>query len=137
MSAPAVAVSANGSKFAAAWKDVRSGEPNIYWSISDSTYFAAGQLLHDETTGKQDHPSLCIDASGTVWAAWEDGRAGSQQVWIRSSRPNDVGHAISETEDASASFPAIATGKGLLAVVYESQTKDEKAVRLRVISRSN
>ncbi|MBI2479742.1 MAG: hypothetical protein HYV60_14250 [Planctomycetia bacterium] len=76
MSAPAVAVSDNGDKFATAWKDIRTGEPNVYWSISDKPESADGQLVHDETKGKQDHPSLCIDASGTAWVAWEDARAG-------------------------------------------------------------
>ena len=86
MSAPAVAVSASGKKFAAAWKDVRTGEPNVFWVTGETLQFAAGQRVHAETRGKQDHPTLCIDPSGTTWVAWEDGRTGRAQVWARSSR---------------------------------------------------
>jgi sugar lactone lactonase YvrE len=133
MSAPAVAVSANGKKFAVAWKDIRTGEPNVYWSISDKPELAEGQLVHDEARGNQDHPSLCIDASGTVWVAWEDSRAGQKRIWVRSSRTGDVGRSLSNPVER-ASFPTIATSKDLVAVVYESQNEDRKTVQFRLIS---
>jgi len=134
MSAPAVAVSDRGNKFAAAWKDIRSGEPNVYWAISDKPELAEGQLVHDETRGKQDHPSLCIDVSGTVWVAWEDSRTGQQKIWIRSSRIGDTGRRLSDSDAVAASFPTIATGNDCVAVVYESQNKDSKTVAFHLIS---
>jgi hypothetical protein len=134
MSAPAVAVSDNGNKYAAAWKDIRTGEPNVYWTISDKPQSADGQLVHDETKGKQDHPSLCIDASGTVWVAWEDARSGHDEVWIRSSREGDAGRRLSEPGAAAATFPAITTGQDLVAVVYESQHNDRKSVQFHLIA---
>lgn len=134
MSAPAVAVSDNGNKYAAAWKDIRTGEPNVYWTISDKPESADGQLVHDETKGKQDHPSLCIAASGTVWVAWEDARSGHDEVWLRSSREGDTGRRLSDPGNAAASFPTIATGKDLVAVVYESQGKDCKTIQFHLIA---
>ena len=135
MSAPAVAVSATGNKFAAAWKDVRTGEPNVYWAISDKPEFSESQLVHDEIQGTQDHPSLCIDASGTVWVAWEDSRAGQQEIWIRSSRDGDKGRRLSGP-DKAASFPTISVGNGIVAVVYESSESEtqQKAIRFHLIS---
>lgn len=134
MSAPAVAVSDNGNKYAAAWKDIRTGEPNVYWTISDKPESSDGQLVHDETTGKQDHPSLCIDASGTVWVTWEDARSGHDEVWIRSSREGDTERRLSDPGEAAATFPTIATGKDLVAVVYESQLKARKTIQFSLIA---
>ena len=132
MSAPAVAVSANGKKFASAWKDVSTGEPNVYWATSDSLDFPAGQLVHDETNGKQDHPSLCIDNTGTVWVAWEDSRSGRQQVWIRSSRGVDTGRAVS-TVSEEGSFPTIVAGADLVGVVYEARSQSQKTIEFQVV----
>lgn len=129
MSAPAVAVSADGKMFAAAWKDVRSGEPNVYWAISNSAEFPPGQLVHDTTKGGQDHPSLCIDSTGVVWVAWEDSRSGSQQVWVRSSLAGDHGQAINEA--GKGSFPTIASGNNLVAVIYESRSGDEQTIQFQ------
>ena len=144
MSAPAVAVSETGNKFAAAWKDVRSGEPNVYWAISGKPKLAAGQMVHDETRGKQDHPSLCIDVAGTVWVAWEDSRDGRQEIWIRSSREDDTGHRIGNPHGESASFPSIATAKEVVAVAYESHSENNeshsennKTIRFHLISASH
>ena len=134
MSAPAVAVSDNANKYAAAWKDIRTGEPNVYWTISDKPESADGQLVHDETKGKQDHPSLCIDATGTVWVAWEDARSGHDEVWLRSSREGDTGRRLSAPGAAAATFPAIATGKDLVAIVYESQHNDRKTLQFHLIA---
>ena len=134
MSAPAVAVSESGNKFAAAWKDVRTGEPNVYWTISDKPEFAPGQLVHDQTQGKQDHPSLCIDVTGTVWVAWEDSRGGRQEIWIRSSRDDNAGQRLGDPRELGASFPSIAAGKNLVAVAYESHSKDSKTIQFRLIS---
>ena len=34
MSAPAVAVTQDGKRFAAAWKDVREGSPRVWWAFA-------------------------------------------------------------------------------------------------------
>ncbi len=132
MSAPAVAVSASGNQFTAVWKDVRAGEPNVYWAISDEPGLAEGQLVHDETRGSQDHPSLCIDASGAVWVAWEDSRDGQQSIRIRSSRDGDRGRQLSDSGEV-ATFPTIVTGKNFVAVVYESRNEDYRTIKFRMI----
>ena len=134
MSAPAVAVSTTGNKFAAAWKDVRMGEPNVYWTMSDKPEFAAGQLVHDVTNGTQDHPSLCIDRLGIAWIAWEDNRSGHQEIWVRTSQDGDIGRRLVQPVDATASYPTIATGHNMVAVVYESHVNGIKTIQFQTIS---
>ncbi len=134
MSAPAVAVSADGKKFAAAWKDVRMGEPNVYWAISDTPSFDQESLVHEQTEGKQDHPSLAIDRRGTVWVAWEDDRGDGHRIWVRSSQATDRGRAISDLGESPASYPALATGNGLVAVVYESGERRQQNTQFRLIA---
>ncbi len=134
MSAPAVAVSTDGNKFAAAWKDVRMGEPNVYWAISDTPRFHQESLVHEETEGKQDHPSLAFDSRGTVWVAWEDNRGGVQRIWVRSSQATDEGRAISDLGELPASYPVVVAGSGLVAVVYESGKRRQKSTQFQLIA---
>ncbi len=137
MSAPAVAVSADGKMFAAAWKDVRMGEPNVYWAISDTPSFGQESLVHERTEGEQDHPSLAIDRRGTVWVAWEDDSGGGHRIWVRSSQATDRGRAISDLGESPASYPALATGGGLVAVVYESGERRQQNTQFRLIATPN
>ncbi len=134
MSAPAVAVSETGSQFAAAWKDIHSGEPNVYWAIFDKLEPAMGRLVHEGTQGQQDHPSLCVDKKGTFWVAWEDNRDGRKDIWIRSSRDEDPGRRLTGSHKAEASFPTIAAGENLVAIVYESDLDNSRSVRFQLIS---
>ncbi len=121
MSAPAVAVFADGKKFAAAWKDKRTGEPNVFWTVSDKPSFSGDELLHDSLAGDQNHPSLAIDSAGTLWAAWEDQRSHLQRIWVRASADGDAGRAISDEREGKAGFPVVAAGGKTVAVVYESK----------------
>lgn len=135
MSAPAVAVSPDGKKFAAAWKDVRTGrnDPHVYWSISDSPNFTKDAAIDFESRAKQDHPTVTIDSSGTVWAVWEDTRSGRQRIWYRSSAPDDPGGPISEPHEGEAGFPVVASNAGLVAVVYEAANHAKSSVVFRLI----
>jgi len=134
MSAPAVAVSADGKKFAAAWKDIRAGEPNVYWVISDKPRFGRDALVHERTEGRQDHPSLAIDRGGTVWVAWEDNRGGSRRIWVRSSQAADKGRAISDLGESPANYPVVVAGDGLVAVAYESGQRRQKTIQFRLLA---
>ena len=127
-------MSADGTKFAVAWKDVRTGEPNVYWAISEKPGFDQESLAHEETEGEQDHPSLAINGTGMTWVTWEDERGGHRRVWVRSSQPADKGRAISGMDEAPASYSAIATGSQLVAVVYESGKQNLKNIRFRMIA---
>ena len=134
MSAPAVAVSADGKLYAMAWKDVRMGEPNVYWAVSDTPRFDEESLVHEKTEGIQDHPSLAIDRRRTVWVAWEDDRFGGHRICVRSTQANDKGYPLSDLGESPASYPSLATGSGLVAVVYESGKRGQKKVRFRLIA---
>ena len=135
MSAPAVAVSPDGEKFAAAWKDVRTGrnDPHVYWSISDSANFTSDSAIDFVARAKQDHPTIALDSSGTAWAVWEDTRSGQQRIWFRSSAAGDSGRPISESGEGEAGFPVVAANGGLVVVVYEVNQHGKNSVMFRML----
>lgn len=130
MSAPAVAVSAKHNKLVVAWKDVRTGEPNIYWSVSDTKSFRKGTAVHNALKGKQDHPSATIDSTGKAWLAWEDSSSGKHEIRVRSE--DDGSEAVISAEP-NTSFPVIASGAGSVAVAYESRAGDARTIRFKLI----
>lgn len=135
MSAPAVAVSIDGTKFAAAWMDKRAGkdDANVYWSISPTPAFSQDSLLTERTKGLQDHPTLAVETSGTVWAVWEDSGSGVKRICARSCAPERRSHEVSEASDGPASLPVVAANNGLVAVVYEGQRHGEQQVFFRLL----
>ena len=133
MSAPAVAVSADGKKFAAAWKDVRTGTNSVYWSISDSPTFTKDSPVHSKFGVEQNHPSIAFDSSETIWVAWEESQLKSQKIWIRSSVDADKGRALSDENDGWASFPTVASNGGIVGVVYETEKDAERGVTFCLI----
>jgi hypothetical protein len=135
MSAPAVAVSADGKKFAAAWMDKRAGKDdlNVYWSISDGPRFSEDSLVHEETRGVQNHPALAIDRSGAVWVAWEDDHTGVPGIWLRSSGSGSKSRLLSDPLDGAPSFPALAANAGLVGVSYEAMHDGEPRVVFRLV----
>jgi len=137
MSAPAVAVSADGKKFAAGWRDRRVGkeDKNVYWALSGGPRFAGDALVHEETRGTQDHPALAIDGSGTAWVAWEDDpeRKKTASIRVRSSAPGSKDRLLSDPAEGAASFPALAVGAGIVGVAYEVKLGEERKVIFRVV----
>ncbi len=135
MSAPAIAVSKDGKQFAAAWKDMRTGQPQIQWTKSETPTFTADAPVHAQGSGRQDHPSMASSTDGTIWIAWEEKVGGSQQIWVRSSAVGDHGRVLSNLSDGSASFPTVAGNAGLIGVAYEAKKNGKSAVLFRVIKR--
>ncbi len=137
MSAPAVAVSPDGKKVAAAWMDERTGKKvcKVFWAISSSTAFTEDSPVDPSTSHIQNHPALVIDASETVWAAWEDeDRSGRQTIWIRSSaKGTRDGKAVqlSDASQGNASFPALAAGGGVVGIVHEAGKRGEELAVFR------
>lgn len=131
MSAPAVAVSNKHKKVVVAWKDVRKGEPNIYWSVSDKHSFTNENLVHDTLQGIQDHPSVTIDATGKAWIAWEDARDDKNTIRARC----EGGSETVVSAGPNATFPVVASGAGIVAVVYESGKGREKSIIFRTLQR--
>ena len=132
MSAPAVAVLADGKKFVAAWKDKRTGEPNVFWTASSSLNFSDDEPVHDKLDGEQNHPSLAVDQSGNVWVAWEDSRSRHQQIRVRSSA-DASDRAVSDEHDGKASFPVVASNAKIVAVVYEAKRDRKESVVFRLL----
>lgn len=143
MSAPAVAVSKDGKTFAAAWMDQRTGKEqrDAHWSVAQGGDFREESPLHEEREGIQDHPSVVFDEDGTAWAAWEDGRAGRKLVRVRSASASASASSsaslpekeISTPEEGAAGFPVLASGGGLVGVVYEVKRDGGTSAIFRLI----
>ena len=140
MSAPAVAVSADGKKFAAAWMDKRSGKDdlNVYWAVSDGPRFAEDAPAHQDPQGIQNHPAVAIDRSGVAWVAFEDDpeKKGTPAIRIRSSASGSKDRLLSDPSEGAAGFPALATGGGVVGVAYEVKKEDGFQVIFRVVEGS-
>jgi hypothetical protein len=135
MSAPAVAISRDGKRVAAAWMDQRSGKDarDVFWAFVDAGKVGLDEVVHAEAKGDQDHPSLAFDEAGAAWIAWEDRRSGKKRIHVRSSRPEDPDTPLTGEDEGTVSFPALAAASGLVAVAYESNRDGEDRVFLRVV----
>jgi hypothetical protein len=139
MSAPAVAVSADGKKFVVAWKDLRIGrnDPHVYWSISNRSDSFEDAPIDFEPGAKQNHPSVALDRVGTAWVAWEDTRSKTQRIWVRNSKDKNRGEPISDLDEGEASFPSLAVNRDIVAVVYETANGNRKNIKFRLLGRSS
>lgn len=132
MSAPAVAVTQNGAKIVIAWKDIRTREPNVYWSVGENGRIETEKLVHSSARGPQDHPSVSMDG-GATWVSWEDGRSGTPQIRARSSTAATE-LVVSSPSDGIVGYPSLAARNGLVAVAYESESNGDDRVLVRVLA---
>jgi hypothetical protein len=123
MDAPAVAVTSDGKKIAAAWMDTRSGGNNrdVQWTVINGGKPLPESPASDDTNGIQGHPSLAFDAEGTAWCAWEDSRGGpnNQRIYVADAKSRK-NLPMSDPSEGRCGFPTLASGGGALGVIYES-----------------
>lgn len=121
MDAPAVAVTSDGKKIAVAWMDTRAGNRDVQWTVATNGRFAPETTVHDATANVQGHPSLCFDAEGTAWCAWEDARGGpnAQRIYAANSKTRK-NLQVSADAEGKAGYPTLASGGGLVGVTYEA-----------------
>ena len=131
MDAPAVAVSNDGKKIAAAWMDMRGGSRDVQWTVGTAGKFAPEATIHDDLKNVQGHPSLAFDAEGTAWCAWEDTRSGpnEQRIYAADSK-SKKNAAVSTPAEGKCGYPSLSAGGGILGVAYESGA----GVSFRVVS---
>jgi hypothetical protein len=136
MDAPAVAVGPDDKRFAVAWMDLRRGrqERDVFWSVAPSISFGAEKRLSARDEDLQGHPTLAVDAFGTAYAAWEDGRDGTQRIHLaRSDRPG-VDERVSTEQEGTCLFPVLSSRGGRTVLVYLSEADGRGAVLCRTIS---
>lgn len=134
MSAPAVAVSMDGKKYAAIWMDERlgKGKRRVYLSLSDSPRFKEDPPVDPESKHLQNHPAIAIDASSVAWAAWEDDDgAGHHTIRARSTAKASKPAQASDDAHGRAAFPAIAAGGGTVGLVYEAGEEGQQLAVFR------
>ena len=75
-----------------AWRDERRGQGDIYFARSSSagqTWSLNTRINDDSGTADQVHPRLVIDGQARAYAAWQDKRAGTRDIFF--SRSSDGG----------------------------------------------
>lgn len=119
--APALAVSPDAKVVAAAWVDLRMGpdDRNVFWTFGEPGKFPMESPVHEDRRYYQGHPSLAVDAAGTAWCCWEDGREGAQRVFFASSSYKGNFRVGPKTEEKGA-FPSAAAAGKRVAVAYEN-----------------
>ncbi len=128
MDAPAVAVTADGKKFAASWMDcqLKEGDRDVFWTLGGKKTRALSI-----GGGEQGHSSLTCDEKGVFWVAWEERSAGKSEVWYTRSEKGFSSQRLSDMHlDGSASVPLLAYGGGCVAAVYQTGARE---VILRVL----
>ena len=123
MSAPAVAVSPDGKRFAAAWKDVREGSPRVWWAFAAEPRFVKEGPIAEEPRVERNHPSLAADDRGEFWAAWEEERGGAAWIRARSSATRESARDVADASQGTPAFPVTACGAGLAVVAWEETPK--------------
>ncbi|MGB0383472.1 MAG: exo-alpha-sialidase, partial [Ardenticatenaceae bacterium] len=90
---PSLAVDASGTAYVA-WQDQRNGSgDDIYLarSTDGGTTWSANLKISDEINSSKNQPSLAVDASGTLYVAWQDYRYDGGNPDIYFARSNDGG----------------------------------------------
>jgi hypothetical protein len=118
---PALAATADGKTFAAAWMDRRDLErdANIYWAFGPPGKFARDTDPHDDRRFLQRRPTIAVEPDGTVWCAWEDGRLSTQRVFFAST----TAHAnvpLGDEKEGGGFAPCLAAGGGKVGIAYQS-----------------
>jgi len=69
------------------WTDLRNGDQDIFFSTSvdGGLTWTPDLLVSDGPSGNQWLPSLAVNATGTLYAAWTDDRTGDGEVRVSSS----------------------------------------------------
>jgi hypothetical protein len=123
MDAPAVAVSRDGTRIAAAWMDFRAGGNlrHVQWTVAIGGKFGPEISPSDDPKGGQGHPSLALDKDGTAWCAWEDSRSGPNSVRIYAADSKTRKNVqVSDDSEGKCAYPNLAWGGGVLGVAYEA-----------------
>ena len=116
MDAPAIAVSGDGKKFAVSWMDMRSGKNDrkVFWSQSANGAFPPETPLAFDVAKSAGHPSIEIDSTGVLHAAWEEEAGRAPHIFTTTSakdaKPVDIG---------AGKFPSLAAGK-TVGIAYEA-----------------
>jgi hypothetical protein len=87
------AIAAQGINWIVTWQDDRSGSADVYARRYDSTGAPYGpEFRVDQAAGLAEAalPSLAVSANGNFILAWQDNRAGDDDIYLRRYDPNAV-----------------------------------------------
>jgi len=109
---PAIALGTD-NKLYVVWQDKRHGDWDIYSSTSvDGANWTTQTRVNDPNEGNQINPAIAVDSQSPNYAyvAWQDDRAGNQDICIASSNNSFGTKTVSQitTNTANQTNPAIA-----------------------------
>lgn len=130
-----------GDSLYAVWYDVRSGNADVYFAKSTDggrTFGSNKKVNDDATTEVQYKPSIGVDAQGTIYIAWRDGRKGNADIFF--ARSADGGRTFSKNvqlnDDRGVAYqgnPTMAVNsKGLVAVAWSDARNGKDDIYITV-----
>jgi hypothetical protein len=124
-SRPSLAVGPGG-EIHVAWEDNRNGNWDIYYANSTDGGLSFGTnvlITTVNTTDWQNNPSIAVDSSGTIYAAWEDDRDANWSIYYASSA-DDFGSNVKVNADLTTGnhwSPSLDVGDtGTVHIAWES-----------------
>lgn len=127
-----LAVDASGIVYVA-WQDQRNGNYDVYFATSTdsgTTWSTNVKVNDDSGTSAQYKPSLAVDASGTVYVAWEDNRNSNYDIYFASSTDSGTTWSTDvkvndETDSADQLVANLAVdSSGMLYVTWHNGNRD-------------
>ena len=130
-----------GGVIYAVWYDVRNGNSDVYFNKSADggrTFGPNIRVNDDKTTEVQYKPSIGVDARGTIYIAWRDGRNGNADIFFAKSA--DGGRTFSKNiqlnDDHGAAYqgnPTLAVNsQGLVAAAWSDARNDKDDIYMTV-----
>ncbi len=126
-SQPALTLDRNGRIFCL-YTDDRLGNPDIFLTIFDTlgNRLATLKINDDNTTAPQGMGALTVTEDGNIWAVWEDGREGNQDVYCQVLRETvRIGENLRVNDDSLSTHqrcPFITvSGQGEFLVAWEDE----------------
>ncbi|HKZ48828.1 MAG TPA: exo-alpha-sialidase [Thermoplasmata archaeon] len=128
-----MAVGPSGDLFVA-WEDSRNGDFDIYFARSPDgglTWSSPDYQVNSDTgTGFQWAPAIAVNASGTIYLAWEDGRFGGGEIYFARSIDGGVSWStpnrkINDATHPGGAYPSIAvTPNGTVVLAWAGPSVD-------------
>ncbi|MBI3609344.1 MAG: exo-alpha-sialidase [Nitrospirae bacterium] len=123
-----------GDTLYAVWYDVRNGNADVFFarSVDGGRTFGPNKRVNDDTTTSvQYKPGIGVDAQGTIYVAWRDGRKGNADIFF--ARSTDGGKTFSKNlqlnDDRGAAYqgnPTLAVNSKGWAVVAWTDARNGK-----------
>ena len=95
-------------------------DPNVFWTFGPTGSLGPDDHVPKDRRYPQTRPTLCIDADGIVWCAWEDSILSNQRIFVTNSSRSLYLPLGNPKLEGRFGLPTLAACGKLVALVYES-----------------